>query len=47
MLALAGIILVLAAVFGGYIAERGNPYVLLQPGELLIVGGAALGIPGG
>jgi chemotaxis protein MotA len=44
MLALAGIILVLAAVFGGYIAERGNPYVLLQPGELLIVGGAALGI---
>jgi chemotaxis protein MotA len=44
MLALAGIALVLAAVFGGYIAEKGNPYVLLQPAELLIVCGSALGI---
>lgn len=44
MLALAGIALVLAAVFGGYVAEKGNPYVLLQPAELLIVCGSALGI---
>ena len=29
---------------GGYLAEQGSFYVLLQPAELLIVGGAALGI---
>lgn len=44
MLALGGILLVLAAVFGGYILERGNPYVLIQPAEILIVVGAAAGI---
>ena len=44
MIALIGIGLVFAAVFGGYILEKGNPWVLLQPAELLIVGGAALGI---
>jgi chemotaxis protein MotA len=44
MLALGGIILVFLAVFGGYILERGNPYVLIQPAEILIVVGAALGI---
>lgn len=33
-----------AAVLGGFILERGNPYLLLQPAELLIVGGAAAGI---
>ncbi|MBZ5586740.1 MAG: flagellar motor stator protein MotA, partial [Acidobacteriia bacterium] len=44
MLALVGIALVFAAVFGGYILESGNPYVLLQPAELLIIGGAATGI---
>jgi len=44
MLALVGIVFVFLAVFGGYLLEKGNPYVLLQPAELLIVGGAALGI---
>jgi chemotaxis protein MotA len=44
MFALVGIAVVLAAVFGGYLAEQGSFYVLLQPAELLIVGGAALGI---
>ena len=44
MLALLGIILVLGAVFGGYVLENGNPWVLLQPVELLIIGGAAAGI---
>jgi chemotaxis protein MotA len=44
MLAFFGIVLVFAAVFGGYLVEQGNPYVLLQPAELLIVGGAACGI---
>ncbi len=44
MIALLGILVVFGAVFGGYLAENGNPWVLLQPAELLIVGGAALGI---
>ena len=44
MLALIGIVLVFVAVFGGYILESGNPYVLMQPAELLIIGGAAAGM---
>jgi len=44
MLALLGIFLVLAAVFGGFLMERGNPWVLMQPAELLIIGGAGAGI---
>ena len=44
MLALLGIIVVLGAVLGGYVLEKGNPWVLLQPTEFLIIGGAALGI---
>jgi len=44
MVAIIGMIVVFAAVFGGYLLERGNPYVLMQPAELLIVGGAAAGI---
>jgi chemotaxis protein MotA len=44
MYALIGIAAVFAAVFGGYLLESGNLYVLFQPAELLIVGGAAVGI---
>jgi chemotaxis protein MotA len=44
MLALIGIVLVFAAVLGGFLLERGNPYVLMQPAEILIIGGAAAGI---
>ncbi|HWB86370.1 MAG TPA: flagellar motor stator protein MotA [Bryobacteraceae bacterium] len=44
MLVIIGIAVVFAAVFGGFMMERGNPYVLMQPAELLIVGGAAAGI---
>ena len=44
MHALIGIVMVFAAVVGGFLLEHGNPYVLLQPAELLIVGGAAAGI---
>jgi chemotaxis protein MotA len=43
MLTLIGIVLVFAAVFGGYVLERGNPYVLMQPAEMLIICGAAMG----
>jgi chemotaxis protein MotA len=44
MLAFAGIILVFVAVFGGYMLESGNPYVLIQPAEIIIVVGASVGI---
>jgi chemotaxis protein MotA len=43
MLAIAGIVLVFAAVVGGYLMEHGNLKVLLQPAELLIIGGAGMG----
>ena len=43
MLALVGVIAVFVAVLGGYLLEKGNPWVLLQPAELLIVLGAAIG----
>ncbi|MBI5521132.1 MAG: flagellar motor stator protein MotA [Desulfarculus sp.] len=43
MLAVVGIVVVLGAVAGGFLLEGGNLSVLFQPGELLIIGGAALG----
>jgi len=43
MFFILGIIVVLAAVIGGYLLEHGNLSVLFQPAELLIIGGAALG----
>ena len=43
MLVLIGIVIVFGAVAGGYLMEHGNLLVLLQPAELLIIGGAGLG----
>lgn len=43
MFPLIGIVIVLAAVVGGYLLEHGNLLVLFQPAELVIIGGAALG----
>jgi chemotaxis protein MotA len=43
MFAIVGIIVVFGAVVGGYLMEHGNLKVLLQPAELLIIGGAAAG----
>ena len=43
MLAIAGIIVVFLAVMGGFKWEGGNVAILVQPAELLIIGGAALG----
>ena len=43
MFAIIGMVIVLGAVVGGYLMEHGNLLVLLQPAELLIIGGAALG----
>jgi chemotaxis protein MotA len=43
MFTLIGILVVLGAVVGGYLMEHGNLKVLIQPAELVIIGGAALG----
>lgn len=36
-------LIVIAAIVGGYLMEKGNLMVLVQPAELVIIGGAALG----
>ncbi len=43
MFALIGIVVVFGSILGGYLLEHGKIAVLLQPAELLIIGGAALG----
>ena len=43
MFAIIGIIVVIAAVLCGYLMEHGNVRVLLQPAELVIIAGAAIG----
>jgi chemotaxis protein MotA len=43
MFAIIGIVLVFAAVIGGFLMEKGNIQVLLQPAELLIIVGAGVG----
>jgi chemotaxis protein MotA len=43
MFAIVGILVVFGAIIGGYLMEHGNIMVLVQPAELLIIAGAALG----
>jgi chemotaxis protein MotA len=43
MFAIIGFVVVLGAVLGGYLMEHGKIGVLMQPAELLIIGGAAIG----
>ncbi|HVN04777.1 MAG TPA: flagellar motor stator protein MotA [Bryobacteraceae bacterium] len=43
MYSIIGIVVVFGAIVGGYLMERGNLHVLLQPAELIIIGGAAAG----
>jgi chemotaxis protein MotA len=43
MFAIIGIVVVLGAVLGGYLMEHGQIGVLVQPAELIIIGGAGLG----
>ena len=43
MMAIVGLLVVLGAVLGGYLMEHGKLAVLLQPAELLIIGGAVAG----
>src|SRR5258707_1385826 len=43
MFAIIGIVVVFGCVVAGYLMEHGNIRVLLQPAELIIIGGAAIG----
>lgn len=43
MFAIIGIVVVIGAIIGGYTMEHGNLKVLVQPAELIIIGGAGLG----
>ncbi len=43
MFAIIGILLVIGAVIGGFLMEKGHIAVLMQPAELLIIAGAAAG----
>jgi len=43
MFAIIGIVVVFGCVVAGYLMEHGNMLVLLQPSELIMIGGAAIG----
>jgi chemotaxis protein MotA len=43
MFSIIGIVVVTGAIVAGYLMEHGNIRVLLQPAELVIIGGAAIG----
>jgi len=43
MFPILGIVVVLGCIAGGYLMEKGNLLVLMQPAELLIILGAAIG----
>jgi chemotaxis protein MotA len=43
MFVIIGIVVVFGSIVAGYLMEHGNIKVLLQPAELIIIGGAAIG----
>ena len=43
MFSIIGILVVFGCIVAGYLMEHGNMKVLVQPAELIIIGGAALG----
>jgi len=43
MFVIIGIVVVFGSIVAGYLMEHGNLKVLLQPAELIIIGGAAIG----
>jgi chemotaxis protein MotA len=43
MFSIIGIVVVFGCIVAGYLMEHGNLKVLMQPAELIIIGGAALG----
>lgn len=43
MFVIIGVVVVIGAILGGFLMEKGPLPVLIQPAELIIIGGAALG----
>jgi chemotaxis protein MotA len=43
VLAILGIIVVFGAIIGGFLMEQGKLMVLMQPAELIIIAGSAIG----
>lgn len=43
MFAIIGLVVVFGSIVGGFLMEKGKLMVLVQPAELVIIGGAALG----
>ena len=43
MISIVGIVVVFGAVIGGFLMEKGQLAVLIQPAELVTIGGAAIG----
>lgn len=43
MFSIIGIVVVFGCVVAGYLMEHGNLKVLIQPAELVTIGGAAIG----
>jgi len=43
MFAIIGIVVVFGSIVAGYLMEHGNLMVLMQPAELIIIGGSAIG----
>src|SRR5213075_1019888 len=43
MFAIIGIVVVFGCIVAGYLMEHGNLRVLMQPAELVIIGGSAVG----
>jgi chemotaxis protein MotA len=43
MFAIIGVVVVFGCVIAGYLMEKGNLKVLVQPAELVVIGGAAIG----
>lgn len=43
MFSIIGIVVVIGSILGGFLMEKGNIKVLIQPTEVLIIGGAAIG----
>ena len=43
MFAIIGIFVVIGSIVGGFLMEKGNLAVLVQPAELVIIAGASIG----
>ena len=42
MLMIIGLVLVFVSIIGGFMMEHGDPMLLIQPAELVIIGGAGI-----